>query len=43
MQVLRARAVEWGVAALGRCSSRYFFFFFTTLGLELSDTKVYDP
>ena len=21
----------------------YFFFFFTTLGLELSDTKVYEP
>ena len=25
------------------CTSFFFLFFFVTLGLELSDTKVYDP
>ena len=36
---------EWGVASAGEGGAGFFlfFFFFITPGLELSDTKVYEP
>ena len=34
---------EWDQQAIDTGATPSFFFFFTTLGLELRDTKVYEP